>query len=227
MKKVLIINPNSSEKMTKDIKETVNNLNLENIEITVINMKKAPTVLESYTDYTKASCEVIEVVEGLSGYDGVLLACFGDPGLFALKEICPVPIIGVGEAAFSLAQLLGYKFSVIAASTKAKPMMDQMVFSYRVGERLASIETLNLPIEDFLYNEKLLLEKVVNKSEKAMESGAEVIIFGCAGMTMLGDKLEKQLNVAVIDPIKAGIVMLLAIITGGFHISKTGLYEKL
>jgi allantoin racemase len=226
MKKILVINPNSSEKMTLDIKNTINDLKIPDIEITVINNQKAPEVLESFTDYTIASYETIEKIKQISDYDAVLLACFGDPGIYSLKEITKVPIIGIGEASFALAQLLGYKFSIISASSKAKPMMDQMILSYGLDKRLASVETLNLPIENFLHNKELLLEKVLIKCEDAINNGADVIIFGCAGMTVLGDEVEKILGVTVIDPIKAGIVFLDAILNGDFKISKSGLYEN-
>lgn len=225
MKKILVINPNSSEKMTYDITNTIDNLRISDFEITFMNNEEAPEVLESFTDYTIASFHTIKKIENVKDYDGILLACFGDPGLFALKEISNVPVIGIGEAAFALAQLLGYKFSIISASSKAKPMMEQMVLSYGLDKRMASVETLNLPIGDFLNDKELLLEKVLEKCRNAIVCGADVIIFGCAGMTMLGDEVEKELGVTVIDPIKAGIILLEAIVKADFKVSKTGLYE--
>lgn len=225
MKKILVINPNSSEKMTKDINNTINNLRISDLEITLMNNEEAPEVLESFSDYTIASFHTIKKINNAQDYDAILLACFGDPGLFALKEISNVPIIGIGEAAFALAQLLGYKFSIIAASSKAKPMMEQMVLSYGLDKRMASVETLDLPIGDFLYDKELLLNKVSLKCQTAIKNGADVIIFGCAGMTMLGDEIEKKLSVTVIDPVKAGIVLLDAILKGDFKVSKIGLYE--
>ena len=47
MRKLLIINPNSSPKMTYDIKMTLK----EQSGLDIINMPKAPEVLESFTDY--------------------------------------------------------------------------------------------------------------------------------------------------------------------------------
>jgi allantoin racemase len=225
MRKILLINPNSSEKMTADINNTVTQMQLPDIEITTVKMKRAPEVLESFCDYTKASYEVMEFLQQIKGYDGILLACFGDPGLFALKEIAKVPLIGIAEASFAMAQLLGYKFSVMAASQKARPMMDQLIKSYGLGSRVTSIETLNLPIEEFLYDTEILLGALLNAGKQSICSGAEVLILGCAGMTMLGDEVQCTLGVPVIDPIKAGIVLLDAIIRGKFSISRVGLYS--
>jgi allantoin racemase len=225
MNKILLINPNSSEKMTTDIRDTVIRMKLPDIEITTAKMQHSPEVLESFGDYAVASYEVIGYLQQIKGYDGILLACFGDPGLFALKEIAEIPVIGIAEASFTMAQLLGYKFSVITASEKAKPMMDQLIKSYGLQNRTASIETLNLPIENFLQDRDLLLDTVLKAGKEAIAKGAEVLIFGCAGMTMLGDDVERILGLPVIDPIKAGVVLLDAIIKGKFSISKVGLYS--
>lgn len=225
MRKILLINPNSSEKMTADIKNTVIQMQLSELEITTVKMQRAPEVLESFESYTKASYEVMEYLQQTKGYDGILLACFGDPGLFALKEITRVPLIGIAESSFAIAQLLGYKFSIMAASQKAKPMMDQLVKSYGLENRLASVETLDLAIEEFLHNKELLLDALLEAGKRAISRGAEVLIFGCAGMTMLGDDVERILGLPIIDPIKAGIVSLDAIIRGKFLISRAGLYS--
>lgn len=224
MRKILLINPNSSEKMTTDIKDTVLQMQLPGIEITTVNMQRAPEMLESFGDYTRASYEVMEYLQNSNGNDGVLLACFGDPGLFALKEVAKVPLVGIAEASFSMALLLGYKFSIIAASQKAQPMMEQLVQSYGLENRVASVETLNLPIKEFLHNKELLQVALLNSGRRAINKGAEVLILGCAGMTMLGDETERILGLPVINPIKAGVVSLDAIIRGKFLISRLGLY---
>jgi allantoin racemase len=37
------------------------------------------------------------------GYGAVLLACFGDPGLEAAKELSPIPVVGMAEASLAAA----------------------------------------------------------------------------------------------------------------------------
>ncbi|MDD2281965.1 MAG: aspartate/glutamate racemase family protein [Eubacteriales bacterium] len=228
MKKILLINPNSSEKMTSDIQDTVSRLNISDIAVTVVKMPDAPEVLESFVDYTVAGTEVIKYLNQLQAtgkqYDGVLLACFGDPCLYALKEICQVPVIGIAECAMSIALLLGFKFSILASSTKAKPMMEATVKAYGLEARMASVETFNLPIADFVNDKEVLRNSILNSSKAAKAKGAEVLLLGCAGMTMIGDEIEALVGIPVIDPIKTGIVTLNAILDAKLSVCKTGLY---
>lgn len=231
MKQILLVNPNSSEKMTADIQKTVEDLLLPGYTVTVINTPGAPEVLESFTDYTVAGTEVIRTLSELKNsgkhYDGVLLACFGDPSLYAIKEVCDVPVIGIAECAMSMALLLGFKFSILAASSKAKPMMESAVKQYGLEGRMASVETFNLNIENFVNDKEILRSCILNSAAAAKEKGAEILILGCAGMTMVGGEIEAEVGIPVIDPIKAGVVTLRAIIDAKLSVSKAGLYQQL
>ncbi len=229
MKRVLVINPNSSLKMTNDIKNTLSCIQSD-VTVEVIRMPNAPNVLESFTDYTLAGAQMIEYCRrnDMTVYDGILIACFGDPCLFALKEIIPVPVIGIAEAAFSRALLLGYQFSVLAASKKALPMMESLIDSYGLQSRNAGTLTLGMPIEEFLTKESELEKRLLKVIEKAKETQAEVVIYGCAGMTMISKKrIMEKTGIAVLDPILSGISTLLAIIGDGDDISEAGLYTPI
>ncbi|MDR1900396.1 MAG: aspartate/glutamate racemase family protein [Treponema sp.] len=228
-RRILVINPNSSVKMTEDIRNTAAALEDDRLVIETVKMDGSPEVLESFADYTAAGAEVVRYLREKQaagfGFDGVLLACMGDPCLFGVKEVCRTPAAGIAEAGISAALLMGYKFSILASSAKAKPMMESMVMSYGLGSRMASVEAFNIPIVSFMENRELLREMVLKTSRMAVEKGAEVLILGCAGMTMLGGEVSASIGIPVIDPVKAGIVMLNALLDGGFTSSRGGLYK--
>lgn len=230
MKRLLVINPNSSVKMTGDIRSTLGKLIIQNAVVDVVHMQNSPQVLESFKDYTVAGAEVIKYIMEADlvrkGYDGLLLACFGDPSLYAIKEISDVPVIGIAEASISLALLLGYKYGIIAASSKAKPMMESMIMGYGLENRLACVESLEVNIEAFINDREFLEEKFIGCARKAMNKGADVLVLGCAGMTIIGDNVEEKLGIPVIDPIKAGIAALNSIVDSGLKISRAGLYSQ-
>ncbi len=45
---------------------------------------------------------------------GYVIACFGDPGLHALRDQTSLPVVGIQEAAVMTALTLGQRFGVIA-----------------------------------------------------------------------------------------------------------------
>ena len=50
--------------------------------------------------------------------DGFVLACFGDPGLDAARELAAGPVVGIAEAGMKTATLLGRGFSVVTTLSR-------------------------------------------------------------------------------------------------------------
>lgn len=227
MKRILVVNPNSSEEMTRDIRNTVSYAEDSSFSIEVVRMEKSPHVLESFSDYTLAGAQVIDYIKSFSDfpYDGVVLACMGDPCLYAVKEVSPVPVVGIAEAGISTALLTGFRFSILASSAKAKPMMESMVMMYGMESRMASVESFEIPIDDFMSDPDVLRDSIRRTADRAIEKGADVLLLGCAGMTMISRELSTLSSIPIIDPIKAGVEQIKALLNGGFTVSKAGLYS--
>ena len=224
--RLLALNPNSSERMTADIARTASACALPGIEVNVVRMPGSPEVLESFADYTLAAAEMLAAVRrgAAEGYDGVLVCCFGDPGLWALKEELDVPVIGIAEAALSRALLLGGRFSVVAASAKARPMMEALVDGYGLASRNAGTVTLGAPIASFL-GKPDRLAALVREALAREAPSADVLVLGCAGMTELsGSDVSWAGGRAVIDPVACGISTLSALVADGARVSRLGLF---
>ncbi|RYL92743.1 hypothetical protein EWI07_08745 [Sporolactobacillus sp. THM7-4] len=221
MKKVLVINPNTSSTMTESIRQTVCSFQ-ENINVTVVNPPEGPESLESFYDYHIAAFEIIKLIQSRrTNYDGILISCFGDPGLYAVKEISDCLVVGIAEASLSASLLLGKKFSVITALKKAVPMMEDMITQYGFSCRCSGIRPVNLNVLEI---ENRIFRKFIKVGNECLRDGAEVIILGCASMTGLKDRMEEALGVPVIDPVQVGFQVLLMMIKAKMHTSKAGLY---
>lgn len=227
MTRILIVNPNTSDHMTESIRRTVEAISQPPFVAMVERVQVGPESLESFYEYSLATLSALELLKNRPrDYDGVLLACFGDPGLFALKEYCDVPVIGIAEASMALSTLLGHKFAILVARQKAISMMDSMVLSYGLRSRPAGIFALNMPVlslEDDPQRSLLALEHLV---DDAVRHGAEVIILGYAGMTVFREELSRRLGVTIVDPIVAGYTVLQALLSARIPISRSGLYQS-
>ena len=165
---LLIVNPNTSEAMTNDIKKTINCIKREDTQVTVVSLDFGPEGLESFYDYTLSAFGLCRLLKKEKDkYDGVLVACYGDPGLYAAKEICDCPVVGIAETSISIALLLGGKFAVLAASEKAVPMMENMVLQYGMRERCAGVFPLNMGVLDAEANREETIERLIEKGKTA------------------------------------------------------------
>lgn len=211
--------------MTEDIRATVMAAKSPWAEVDVICPEFGPRSLESFYDYSLASFAMLRELDGREkDYAGALVCCFGDPGLYALKERMACPVLGIAESSMSLALLLGQRFSILAASDKAVPMMRDMVGQYGLTARLASVEAIGISVLEAEHDKARSIRLLTQVGEKAKAQGAEVLVLGCAGMTGIKHDIEVALGIPVLDPVDCGYRLLETLIQAKLSQSRAGLY---
>jgi allantoin racemase len=93
----------------------------EALKVDVVSPEKGTVGLESYYHNYLASVQVHKrIVEAeKEGYDGIVIACYGDPGIEAAKELVNIPVVGITEASYALARILCTKFLVVLSAETA------------------------------------------------------------------------------------------------------------
>jgi allantoin racemase len=221
--RIKIINPNTCLEMTRSIEETARACARPDTEMVVVSPQRGPISIEDFYDEALATVGVIEEVKiGIKeSFDGYIIACFGDPGLFASRELSESPVVGIAEASFYFACMLGYKFSILSALDRFRAIKDELLRKYGVENRYASTRCTNVPVLDFEKDRGKAKDALLKAGKLAVEEdGAEVICLGCAGMVGLDRELEQALGVPVIDPVVAAVKTIEGIIECGKKTSK-------
>lgn len=227
--RVLVINPNSSPKNTQVIADAVAPYLRRDLQVDCVNPEKGPVGLESYYHNCLASVEVYKIVRDAEarGYDGVVIAAFGDPGVEGAKEIASIPVVGVAEASYALARLLGVKFLVIVSADTAVPRQVSYIKRLGIPDHMYAVRPIGLTIVDVMKDRIGVKELVVKCCEAALnETGSELVVMGCSGFSGFRSEIEKQLGVPVIDPVVAGIHVCEALARMGLAQSKVLTYRK-
>ena len=225
--KILVINPNTSENMTKHIREELGRIKRPDTELTVVCPEKGPETIESAYDEAYAIPPTLDLVEKANqeGYDAIILACFSDPGLEAAKEISNIPVIGIEEATLHMAAMLGAKFSVITPRRERIPSKKAHVHMHGLDYFLASVRSLDLSVAETDADPEKTKRRVLEVAKKAVdEDGTEVIILGCAGMAGYAQEIERKLKVKVLDPTGVALKVAEAIADLRLMHSKIGLF---
>ncbi len=226
MPAALVINPNTSSQMTGEIGETASQIFRPPWKMRLASAPAGPESLESWTDYYLATICLFPLLSDLTDIDGVILACFGDPGLYVLKELCPIPVVGIAEAAMSQALLLGGRFGILAGMGRAAALMDSMVLTYGLQARYAGAVSLNMRVLDFETEREKTLQRLIQASRTLQEQGAETLLLGCAGLTTYVQELQSTVEIPIIDPVAAGCHMLKSLVNAGLKTSHFGLFAQ-
>lgn len=221
--KILCINPNSSSEVTEGIEKICKRYALPEIEVEVKYIKEAPPGIESYRDAAISEKYLLERFEEWKDkYDGFIIACHSDIGVDLLRELTDKPVIGIGEASMLFALPLGHKFSILSLKRKKIPQKEDLVRKYGLENRCASIRVTGLGV---IATDENKMEKLIQEGIKAVkEDGAEVLILGCAGMAGFDKKIEKIIDVPIIDGVVSALLMMESLIRYGVNTSKVGKY---
>lgn len=205
--KLLLINPNISDSVTTLIEAEARRAAPAGTELTALTAPFGVAYIETrFEAMVGAYAAACVACDHLADHDAVVIAAFGDPGLTALRELLPVPVVGMTEAALASACLLGARFSIVAISARITAWYRECVQGYGLASRLASIRSLDQPLrdpgtvqQDHGARLKTLCEAAVH------EDGADVVILAGAPLAGLARGLAGQLPVPVVDGVSSAV----------------------
>jgi allantoin racemase len=208
--KLLVINPNTTQAMTDEIYVVARAAAAPDTEIECVSPSGGPRSIEGFTDEVLASYHTVDVVaQTLGRYDGYVIACFGDPAVAACREISDVPVIGIAEAAFHMASLVAYRWSIVTVLPRVKPLIEEVVHRNGMGHCCASIRCTPLTVleieEDIERTKRMMLEEA---EDAIANDGAEAILLGCAGLGPIDKIMQSALGVPVFDGTACAVKLL-------------------
>jgi allantoin racemase len=226
--RILVINPNTNPKNTKVIADAITPYLTDQLNVDVVSPEKGPVGLESYYHNYLASVQVHKrIVEAeKEGYDGVVVACYGDPGVEAAKEIVKIPVVGITEASYALARILCTKFLVVVSAETAVPRQIRYIKTLGIPDYQYAVRPIGLTVLGVMSDRMSAKELIAKNCEIALkETGAEFIVMGCSGFSGLRGALEEELKVPIIDPVVAGIHICQTLIQMKIAQSKVSTYK--
>jgi allantoin racemase len=141
------------------------------------------------------------------GFDAAVIGCYCDPALVEAREtVSNLVVTAPAEASMLLAMALGRKFSTLVTTRTYVPPMAQTVVNYGFGERLASLRTIDVNIQDLQRDREATLSSLERAARCAIdEDHADVIILGCTDFFGLHEELQEALGRPVIDCVLASV----------------------
>jgi len=217
--RIRVINPNTTVEMTKKIEESARAVVGPGTHLDAVTPAMGPASIESHYDEALSVPGVLsEIAEGeRAGIDGYVIACFGDPGLDAARELAGGPVVGIAEAAMHTAGLLGRGFSVVTTLDRTRGRAWDLAARYGAGQSCRGVYACDIPVLDLDHD---ALDRVVSVARTALAGdGSDVIVLGCAGMADLCAQVSARLGVPVIDGVTAATVLVQSLLTLGLRTS--------
>ena len=222
--RLLLINPNTSPAITAAVARSVQEVVGPEVEIVPATGRFGARYISSRAAAAIAAHAALDAfAEHGAGCDAVYLACFGDPGLSALKELSPVPVVGMAEAACQLACRLGRRFSIVTGGERWGPMLEEFVAGQGLADRLASVRVIAPTGAEIARDPEGALARLTDACEACgREDRADVVVLGGAGLAGLASRIAPTLPVPVLCSIEAGARAAVALAREGPAEARTG-----
>ncbi len=169
-----------------------------------------------------------EVLAGeKEGTDAYVIACFGDPGLLAARELTRAPVIGIAEAAFHMASLISTRFSVVTTLSRTGIIAEHLLEQYGFRHHCRRVRAAEIPVLDLEENGATALSRIIDECQRARdEDGIGTIVLGCGGMADLTDTLSREVGLPVIEGVTAAVKLAEALVGLGLGTSKQGIWPS-
>lgn len=222
-----IVNPNTTASMTAKIATAARNMAGADTEILATQPESGPASIEGYYDEAFAVPGMLTRVAEAEARSvaGHIIACFDDTGLDAARCLARAPVIGIGEAAFHVASLIAWRFSVVTTLGRSIPIIEHNLVRYGLASRCAGVRAAEVPVLELEKSGSSARARISQEIERAISTDAcEAIVLGCAGMADLAADLTAQHGLPVIDGVAAAVALLQGVVRMGLNTSKLGGY---
>jgi Asp/Glu/hydantoin racemase len=207
-KRILLINPNTTREVTARLQAHLQALLPRGTELIARTAAFGAPYIACESSHAVAAHAVLASWAAEPTADAVLIGCFGDPGLFALREHATAPVTGLAEAAFIEAARSG-PFAVVTGGPRWKPMLQRLAQSLGFGSLLLHTETVAPSGAQLLADPTLARQHLTQACQAARASGARSIIIGGAGLAGWAARLQADSTLPLIDSVEAGLRVLL------------------
>jgi allantoin racemase len=223
-----VINPNTTAAMTAAIGKCAAAAASNGTIVTAVSPSMGPASIESHYDEALAVPGLLAEIAGAEeegSADGYVIACFGDPGLDAARELASGPVVGIAEAAMRTAAYLGRGFSVVTTLDRTKGRAEDLAAHYGLarfcrGVRACEIGVLSL-------EEPGARDAVLAECRRAVaEDGSDAVVLGCAGMADLCKEFTAELGVPVVDGVAAATRTVETLVALGLRTGDRGEFAR-
>lgn len=222
---IRLINPNTTVSMTDKMAASARAVTAPGSEIIAVTPASGPVSIESHYDEAISAVGVVEEVRQgeLENTDAYIIACFGDPGLLAAREVTRAPVIGIAEAAFHMASLISTRFSVVTTLGRTGIIAEHLLQTYGFSHHCRRVRAAELPVLDLEDNADTALQLIIDETLRAKaEDNIGAIVLGCGGMADLTGIISQEVGLPVVEGVTAAVKLAESLVSLGLQTSKHG-----
>jgi allantoin racemase len=218
--RLALINPNTDAGDTDEMAAAASAALGGGADVVALTARHGVAGIETTAESVIAAAETLALARETSGVDAYLIACFGDPGLDAVREVTDAPVVGIGEATYRAMASVARRFAVITTLRRGVPELQEGMERYGVAGRCVGVLASEITVEDLGGDST---DAIVALGRRAVdELGAEALALACGGMTELEVAVRERVGVPATNGVAFGALLAHALWRAGLRTSGVG-----
>lgn len=224
--RLLVVNGNTTSSLTDSLAAQARAFLGAAAHVHAVTAVFGPAYIASRVEAAVAAHAVLETVErevaqakaqsqtqaeSQVPFDACLLACFGEPGIGAVREWLPVPVVGMAEASIMAAMQRGDRYAIVTVGQRWPGMLREQIRQLGLESRCAGIIALPGNALDYVSRTPASAEQVSRALDAAVAQGADVVIVAGAALAGYLPVLPRRPAVPIIDSYRAALAQVLAL----------------
>jgi Asp/Glu/hydantoin racemase len=212
--RILVVNSNTTDSVTARIAAAARAAASPGTSIQAVSAPFGLPLIVSRADWLVAGPATLAALAAHRGrYDAAIIACFGDPGLDAAKELLEVPVLGISEAAFHAAAMLGRRFGVVSFTAALRPMFEDCLADHGLAARCAGFRMGPAFAGDPGQVAEDRADLLVELCRQSVEQdGAEAVILAGGPLAGLAPVIADRVPVPLVDGTAAAVRLAEALV---------------
>ena len=209
--RIKLINPNTTQRMTDSMGRCAREVAAPGTEIVAVSPTMGPPSIEGFYDEAIASLGMLAEIEAgeKQGFDGYVIACFGDPALYAARELARGPVIGIAEAAMHAASVIAPGFSVVTTLQRTVGMAWHLAERYGMTRFCKNVRATDVAVLELDEPGSAARQTIIDECRRALdEDGSDAI------------------GAPVVEGVTAAVKWAEALIALKLHTAKRGDYAR-
>jgi Asp/Glu/hydantoin racemase len=207
--RILLLNGNTDAAMTARLAalatEALPRLGLAHVTLDTATARFGARYIASRTAAAIAGHAVLErIAEAIDPAaavrpDAIAIACFGDPGLDAARELSGLPVAGMADAALRQALAAHRRVVLLTGGAAWVPMLEEFALSRGWSAERVLVRAV-APTGDMIVREPdRALALLAGAAAAALAEGAEALVLGGAGLAGLAPRLQPLVGAPLLD----------------------------
>jgi allantoin racemase len=217
--KLLLVNGNRTPAVTATALAEARQASSAETEVEGVTATFGANIVSTVADNTVAAHAVLDVLaRHHRGFDAAVLAISLDSGLFAARQLLPIPVVGITEAAVLTACMLGERFGMVTFGLQTRSLYLELVERYGAARRLAECRTIETAtLTDYLNPDQLAARIAEEATVIASDPDVGAVIICGAALAGVARRIQPSVPVALIDGVACAVRQAESLVRGAYR----------